>query len=848
MDIAYLANARIPTEKAHGIQIMKMCEAFTVQGNAVTLVVPQRWHAAQTDPFTAYGVMSRFPIVRLPCLDLLILPFAKWTAFWLQYVTFAMSAYVWLMRHRPPVVYTRDALLTLVASMISPATYYEIHTVPHNGLFIHRIAWRRAKKIIAISNGVKNALIALGVTPEKVHVAPDSVDAEMFKPKDKQEARRVLGLPQEAQIVVYTGHLYPWKGAHLLLRAATLLPKEVQVYLVGGTREDVSRLKNAYPETGAALTGYRPYAEIPLWLSAADLLVLPTSAKELIGARYTSPLKLFEYMASGTPLLASDTPSHREILDDATAAFFAADDPDALAQGIERALADRTHADARAAQAKEKARAFSWEVRAATIRHLLPASAAPTYWQRFIAWALTHRTEIYLALFSFALNLVVSVALYARFGEEVLYVNNEDARGYVALAETLLRSEGFSINGIPSAFRTPLYPLILAALAAIPGPIAWPVLIFHNLAATLTVILIYRCGMLLFSRSAGLIAALIYALEPYIRYTVNLSTTETLFNLLLVAGTYAFARWFTGNASQKMLIAAATWYGLTILTRPVALYLPLALVILVAMQTLIRRERMVRAFFSLTLFLAVTAAIIAPWSIRQYRTFGSLRLTNVDAIMLYFRTATFITAEVEGIDEVTALERLKTRLKERFPDYTDERVYTTFRYYSYMTGEAMRLVREYPAIVVSQYAASLIPTLFGTSYDYLLTDLVGIPRAHPRVSYSKVLLTQGPRDLVSQFKEMTVHDLFLLGGIGAWTLAYLIIFAALCRRRAWRAHGWGILLVITLAGYFIFFGMGPSSHTRYRMPSFPFLFLLIGFACDWWWGLTRKRHHDTVEK
>src|SRR3989338_580581 len=98
MKILYFANLRLPTEKAHGVQIMKMCEVFGATSGqrpatSVTLVVPWRWRAWQLrgvkDVYAYYGVERNFKIVRLPSLDLFPLarffPFLDRPAFAIQY-------------------------------------------------------------------------------------------------------------------------------------------------------------------------------------------------------------------------------------------------------------------------------------------------------------------------------------------------------------------------------------------------------------------------------------------------------------------------------------------------------------------------------------------------------------------------------------------------------------------------------------------------------------------------------------------------------------------------------------------------------------------------------------------
>ena len=108
-----------------------------------------------------------------------------------------------------------------------------------------------------------------------------------------------------------------------------------------------------------------PPRTVPAWLKRFDVLALPNIASERISARHTSPLKLFEYMAAGRPIVASDLPSLREVLrDDENALLVPPDDPKVLAAGIRRVIEDKPFAAKLAAQAREDVMQYSWTSRA----------------------------------------------------------------------------------------------------------------------------------------------------------------------------------------------------------------------------------------------------------------------------------------------------------------------------------------------------------------------------------------------------------------------------------------------------------------------------------------------------
>ena len=112
------------------------------------------------------------------------------------------------------------------------------------------------------------------------------------------------------------------------------------------------------------MAGQRPYSEIPLWLKAADILILPNSAQSEESRYATSPIKLFEYMASGVPIASSDLPSIREIVSEKEVYFFEPDNTVKLATAVKSILQNYAAASMRVASAFEKSRKYSWEMRA----------------------------------------------------------------------------------------------------------------------------------------------------------------------------------------------------------------------------------------------------------------------------------------------------------------------------------------------------------------------------------------------------------------------------------------------------------------------------------------------------
>ncbi|HUD03997.1 MAG TPA: glycosyltransferase family 4 protein [Candidatus Paceibacterota bacterium] len=361
--LIYIANIRLPTEKAHGIQIMKMCEAFADQGLEVELIVSSRKTPITENPFDYYDVRENFRIKKLWSID--AIRFGR-IGFLIQSFTFAKNV-SWHALFKKGTFYTRDEMVAFYLRILGKKVIWESHAGQAN--FFVRMLIRINVPLVVITKGLADVYMHTGVSPKNIHVAPDGVDIKQFDIKEnKDEARTRLGFNKEEKIVLYTGHLYSWKGTDTLAEAAQSLPKDVMIYFVGGTENDILSFKKKYRETGnIRILGRKPHHEIPLYMRAADILVIPNSSKQDISRLYTSPMKLFEYMASGAPIVASDLPSLREILNESDAFFFVPDDAKDLLRAIVGVFADQRQALKKAALASEEVKEYSWQKRAKDI-------------------------------------------------------------------------------------------------------------------------------------------------------------------------------------------------------------------------------------------------------------------------------------------------------------------------------------------------------------------------------------------------------------------------------------------------------------------------------------------------
>lgn len=394
MRLLYIANVRLPTEKAYGIQIMKMCEAFSCEGADLTLIVPTRTNPEyiSTDPFAYYGVKRNFILKQINVFDpWWLMRLVNGIYIKTQASFFMVRLFLFFLFRREyskeTLVYTRDEYLLPLLQRFFPHVAWEAHTLPrHSKRYLG--TWQKCQHIVAISKGLKDALVKQGVHPGRIMVAPDGVDLEKFTRSadrvpsrmtgqiqpfdsaqgDKDELRRQLGLPTDKTILLYSGHLYEWKGAQVLADAVRLLDDRFIAVFVGGSAHDIAQFTERNRDnTRIRIIGHQPHSLIPRYLNTADALVLPNSARRDDAKLYTSPMKLFEYMAAHAPIIASRVPALQEILNDQNAVFFNADDPKDLVKVIQLVVTNKDYFEEVNRRANKDVLQYTWQLRAERI-------------------------------------------------------------------------------------------------------------------------------------------------------------------------------------------------------------------------------------------------------------------------------------------------------------------------------------------------------------------------------------------------------------------------------------------------------------------------------------------------
>ncbi|OGC44884.1 hypothetical protein A2V54_00155, partial [candidate division WWE3 bacterium RBG_19FT_COMBO_53_11] len=332
MKIIYISNSIIPSRSASGVNVMKMCQAFSANGHQVTMLARTRSRIMGWDIFQYYGVRPNFKIKtfldpankilrlvsfgrrllrglagrRVPKNEIFKSPYGR-----------RCWKFLSNLDDTPALVYGRFPDGVYAATRRRFCSVYEAHQPPATEsvqMLEEVFKSPYFKRLVTISHALKKEYLNLFpfLEEDKVLVAPDSAD---IPEKENRQYHEVVKWPgrRGALQVGYVGALYQGKGMELISELAPLL-EEVDFHVIGGDESDLEYWKKMIRQKNVYFHGFVPHGSLGAYYRKFDIVLAPYQKKVFIAprdvtaewnvdiSRWTSPLKIFEYMAYAKPI------------------------------------------------------------------------------------------------------------------------------------------------------------------------------------------------------------------------------------------------------------------------------------------------------------------------------------------------------------------------------------------------------------------------------------------------------------------------------------------------------------------------------------------------------------------
>lgn len=315
MKLIYISYTILPSILANSIHIIEMCQSFANNGHEVVLLSPlyKNRKTSVDDIYQFYGVQKKFKI------RLLNVPEIKGKS-----VYYALRCIKFILKFKPDIVYGRYDLGCLSGALFGFNTIYESH-MPLSQSILDRCTLFLLTKsksfvnLILITRQLKKEYEKIEwLKKELIRVVPDGA-------KRNYRDKKKINLPGRASAlkVGYVGHLYKGKGVEVIEHIAGRM-EDIDFHIIGGYAEDLQRWKTKISCNNVYFHGFIERNMVQNYIDSMDICLLPNqkyikcvseSNKNFTNiSDYTSPLKLFEYMAHEKPIIASDLPAIREIL------------------------------------------------------------------------------------------------------------------------------------------------------------------------------------------------------------------------------------------------------------------------------------------------------------------------------------------------------------------------------------------------------------------------------------------------------------------------------------------------------------------------------------------------------
>lgn len=360
----YFVNTNLFNGKAHTYQILKTADGINKSGGDVTIVAPVLCHKSNLIRLSSENNLSSYVSITF-LFNLWVKNGGRTTFFVFSFISVLFLLYE-IIRGEVEYIYFRSDyfyLLALVARICSVPYFYEIHRIGRTKRtqYIKERLAVRAAGVVTLTAGLKQIFSPYN---SNIMIAHDGVDLDQFEQElSVSDARKKLGINHSGILCLYIGSISRYKGIEMILRNAHHFP-DIHFYIVG-------RMSMEIGGTISPNVTLKPEMvlkeEVVLYQQAANVLLLP-HPKNIYSQ---SPIKLFEYMASGRAIITSDLSNIREVLNNDSAIFFEPDSDESYSKALQRYVENNKDYDLKGEQNKDLVRKYDWDERGKRILNFI---------------------------------------------------------------------------------------------------------------------------------------------------------------------------------------------------------------------------------------------------------------------------------------------------------------------------------------------------------------------------------------------------------------------------------------------------------------------------------------------
>lgn len=310
LNICYISNSAAPSKNASSLQISKLCEELSKMGNSVTLILPNTGFLKK-NYHNFYKIKHRFQIKRIK--------FFNKFPIGLNYYLYSFFSILFSNYRKQDLFITRNFFTSILLSLLNKKHIFEIHDdISIEGRFVNFLVkkikilnLKTVIKIITTTKSLKKKYIKYGIKKFKICVLHNASSL-------KSQIKKYQINPKKLKIG-YFGSIYNSRGIEMIIKISKI-DKKNNYFVYGGTKEQILNIKKNFNNKNIYFYSHIPYSKVYKKLLSIDVCILPYTSKITVSgnvgdiSKYTSPLKLFDYMKLGKIIISSNLKVLNEVL------------------------------------------------------------------------------------------------------------------------------------------------------------------------------------------------------------------------------------------------------------------------------------------------------------------------------------------------------------------------------------------------------------------------------------------------------------------------------------------------------------------------------------------------------